>query len=194
MCSSAHLRPNLQPPLAKYLHGAGRVDDSTSCENGHIRPAWHWPCRKNLHGTCCVSSRRLSLVESNPRNGMYSLLFLGGLLGMPANANPPISPGIPPYCLSGPAIGIGSEPFLSACILGAAGGVGIESAGCLCGGGRVLPPFTPAKGTKPFIARRSRAKHTLVGFAGLKIAQDSVEAFCGKSARWTRLGALQERR
>ena len=44
-CSSAHFRPNLHPPLAKYLHGAGRVVDSTSCENGHVRPAWQVPCR-----------------------------------------------------------------------------------------------------------------------------------------------------
>ena len=79
---------------------------------------------------------------------MHSLLFLGGLLG----PKPPISPGMPPYCLCRPATGIGSAPFLSACILGAVGGFGIESTECLLYEGCPLPPFAPAYGENPLIA------------------------------------------
>ena len=123
ICSNAHFCPNLHPPLAKYLHGAGRVVDSRSWEKGHIRPAWHCPCRKNLHGTCCVSALNLSHLlrsVSLPFPYVYSLLFFGGLLGMgngPANpCPPPTSPGMPPgYGRGGAAIGI--APLRSDCCI-----------------------------------------------------------------------------
>lgn len=95
----------------------------------------------NLHGTCDVSGLVQYAGPSKPDRYKHSLLFLGGLLGPANGAMPPISPGIIWKGRFGVAIGSGTAPFLSGCILALACGSSLE---CLACGGMLLEPFVAA--------------------------------------------------
>ena len=84
--------------------------------------AWH------VLGICSISQ---PLNPLHPGR-VCSLLFFGGLLGIPVGAKPPISPAGPPKGLCDPVTGIGTAPLRSICILAPFGVLDTESMECLC--------------------------------------------------------------
>ena len=51
VCNKAHLVPNLQLPLIKYLQTAASEERSALWEKVQLAPAVQVPCLKNLQGT-----------------------------------------------------------------------------------------------------------------------------------------------
>ena len=124
-----------------------------------------------VHVECLPTIRQFSSI----RNAINSLLFLGGLRGIPVCPKACISPCTAPKPLCDPATGIGTAPFLSECILEPLCIRCVEFGCC------VEPPPAPvaAKWAKPFmsevIACSTCACGGLWGFVVLDVAQVGIE-------------------